>query len=151
MTPPVTIGERLRLVRGSMTQKAFATVVGVHENTVANAERRDAATQEYLLRLASARGINLHWLLTGEGTMRAAEADRADQTLLQEKLAVVLADALRLAYGSRYGQLPLETRARAVRAATTYLRAIGVNESDIPDQESLARLLKLTIEVMRAK
>lgn len=141
----MTLGERLRLVRGSETQKAFAAALGIHENTVANAERRDSATQDYLLRIAEVRQINLHWLLTGQGVMRL---DDPSGSLLQEKLSLALADALRSAYGARYASVPLETRARALRAGTTYLRAIGVAEDTIPDAEALARLLRLTIEVM---
>jgi transcriptional regulator with XRE-family HTH domain len=142
----MTLGERLKLVRGTASQKAFAAELGVHENTISNAERRNSATQEYLLKLATARGVNLHWLLTGQGPMRVAELDGS---LLQEKINLALADALRLAYGARYASLPLETRARALRAGATYLRAIGVTEDTLPSTEALAKLLRLTIEVMR--
>ena len=140
------LGERLRLVRGADTQKAFAAAMGVHENSVANAERRSSATQDYLLRIAEVRNINLHWLLTGQGAMRLEEPAGS---LLQEKIALALTDALRLAYGPRYASVPLETRARALRAGATYLRAIGVSEDTLPDTEALAKLIKLTIDVMR--
>jgi len=142
----MTLGERLRLVRGTATQKAFAAGLGVHENSVANAERRNSATQDYLLRIAEVHRINLHWLLTGHGTMRLEEAEGS---LLQEMLAVALTDALRAAYGNRYASLPLDTRARALRAASTYLRAIGITVDTLPDIESLAKLVKLTIDVMQ--
>ena len=142
----MNLGDRLRLVRGADTQKAFAAALGVHENSVANAERRSSATQDYLLRIAEVRNINLHWLLTGQGAMRLEEPAGS---LLQEKLSLALTDALRLAYGARYAAVPLETRARALRAGATYLRAIGVTEDTLPDTEALAKLLKLTIEVMR--
>ena len=109
----MTLGERLKLVRGATSQKAFAAELSIHENTVSNAERRNSATQEYLLKLAEARNINLHWLLTGHGPMRVGEADGS---LLQEKIHLALAEALRAAYGSRYASVPLDTRARALRA-----------------------------------
>jgi transcriptional regulator with XRE-family HTH domain len=140
------LGERLRLVRGADTQKAFAAAMGVHENSVANAERRSSATQDYLLRIAEVRNINLHWLLTGQGAMRLEEPAGS---LLQEKISLALTDALRLAYGARYASVPLDTRARALRAGATYLRAIGVSEDTLPDTEALAKLIKLTIDVMR--
>jgi transcriptional regulator with XRE-family HTH domain len=140
------LGERLRLVRGADTQKAFAAAMGVHENSVANAERRSSATQDYLLRIAEVRNINLHWLLTGQGAMRLEEPAGS---LLQEKISLALTDALRLAYGARYASVPLDTRARALRAGATYLRAIGVSEHTLPDTEALAKLIKLTIDVMR--
>lgn len=142
----MNLGERLRLVRGAETQKAFAVALGVHENTVANAERRSSATQDYLLRIAEVRNVNLHWLLTGQGSMRLEEPAGS---LLQEKISLALTDALRLAYGARYAAVSLETRARALRAGATYLRAIGVTEDTLPDTEALAKLVKLTIEVMR--
>jgi transcriptional regulator with XRE-family HTH domain len=142
----VTLGERLKLVRGATSQRAFAAELSIHENTVSNAERRNSATQEYLLKLAEARNINLHWLLTGHGPMRVGEADAS---LLQEKVHLALAEALRTAYGSRYAGVPLDTRARALRAGASYLRAIGVTEDTLPDADALAKLLRLTIDVMR--
>jgi transcriptional regulator with XRE-family HTH domain len=142
----MTLGERLKLVRGTTSQRAFAAELGVHENTVSNAERRDSATHEYLLTIGRARNINLHWLLTGHGAMRI---DEGDAGLLAEKISLALADALRSAYGTRYVNVPIDTRARALRAGAAYLRAIGVTEGTLPDTEALAKLLKLTIEVMR--
>mgnify|MGYP003594359173 CR=1 FL=1 len=142
----MTLGERLRLVRGTESQKVFAAALGVHENTVSNAERRNSATQEYLLRIADERNVNLHWLLTGRGTMRLEDPDGS---LLAEKLSLALTDALRAAYGARYAAVPLDTRARALRAGATYLRAIGVTEDTLPDTDSLAKLVRLTIDVMR--
>jgi len=142
----MTLSDRLKLVRGAVTQKAFASELGLHENTVSNAERRGSATHDYLLKIAAARNINLHWLLTGQGPMRLFDADAS---LLQETLGLALADALRVTLGSRYASVPLATRARAIRAGATYLRAIGVTEDTLPDTEALARLLKLTLDVMR--
>ena len=138
----MTLGERLKLVRGATSQRAFAAELGVHENSVSNAERRDSATQEYLLRIAETRNINLHWLLTGHGTMRMEEPEGS---LLAEKLALALTDALRVAYGARYAGVPLDTRARALRAGATYLRAIGVTEDTLPDTEALLEQLAARI------
>ena len=143
----MTLGERLKLVRGTASQKQFAAELSLHENTVANAERRNSATLDHMLRLATVRGVNLHWLLTGHGPMRFGDADGS---LLQEKLHLALAEALRAAYGPRYAALPLDTRARALRAGSTYLRAIGVTAESLPDPDALARLLRLTIEVMKS-
>jgi transcriptional regulator with XRE-family HTH domain len=130
----MTLGERLKLVRGTISQKAFAAELAIHENTVSNAERRNAATQGYLLKLAEARNINLHWLLTGHGPMRVGDSDAS---LLQEKIGLALADAVR-----RHAS-PSDAR------RGDYLRAIGVTEDSLPDTEALAKLLRLTVDVMR--
>ncbi len=45
--------------------------------------------------------------------------------------------------------MPLERRARALRAGASYLRAIGVTEDTLPNVEPPAKLRRLTIEVMR--
>ena len=141
-----TLGARLKLVRGNTSQRALAAELGVHENTVSNAERRDSATHDYLVRIAEARNVNLNWLLTGRGAMYLE--DRAGGPLLQEKLTLALADALRVLYGSKYNAVPLEARARLLRAGANYLRTIGVSEDAIPDTDSLVRFLKLTADVM---
>jgi hypothetical protein len=73
----------------------------------------------------------------------------SDASLLQEKICLALADALRAAYGARCATLPVETRARAMRAGANYLRAIGVTDRTLPDPDALAKLLRLTIDVMR--
>ena len=78
--------------------------------------------------------------------MRVGEADGS---LLQEKIHLALAEALRAAYGSRYASVPLDTRARALRAGASYLRAIGVTQDTLPDADALAKLVRLTIDVMR--
>ena len=142
----MTLGERLKLVRGTSSQRAFASELSLHENTVSNAERRNSATLEYLLRLAAVRDINLHWLLTGQGSMRIGETDGS---LLQEKIHLALAEALRATSGARYAAVPLDTRARALRAGATYLRAIGVTAETQPGPDALAKLLRLTNDVMR--
>lgn len=79
-------------------------------------------------------------MLTGQGPIRIGEADAS---LLAEKIGLALAD------GARYAALSLETRAHAMRAGASYLRAIGVTERTLPDTKALAKLLRLTIDIMR--
>lgn len=145
----MSLGSRLKLARGNTSQKAFAAELGVHENTVSNAERRDSAPQDYLVKIAQARNVNLNWLLTGRGVMFVDEATGG--SLLQEKLNIALVDALRALYGNKYNSVSLETRARVMRAGANYLRTIGVTEDAIPDTETLVRFLKLTADVMEQK
>ena len=104
----MSLGSRLKLARGNTSQKAFAAELGVHENTVSNAERRDSAPQDYLVKIAQARNVNLNWLLTGRGAMFVNEATGG--SLLQEKHNIALVDALRVLYGNKYNSVSLETR-----------------------------------------
>ena len=78
----MTLGEPAQARPRATSQKSFAAELGIHENSVSNAERRNSATHEYLLRIGRVRNINLHWLLTGQGAMRV---DEDDAGLLAEK------------------------------------------------------------------
>ena len=73
-TPENDIAERLRLWRKTaleLTQKEFAEATGVHLIAIRKYENRNSVpSSESLLAIAST-GIDLHWLLTGEGDMRA--------------------------------------------------------------------------------
>ena len=73
-TPENDIAERLRLWRKTaleLTQKEFAEATGVHLSAIRKYENRNSVpSSESLLAIAST-GIDLHWLLTGEGDMRA--------------------------------------------------------------------------------
>ncbi|MBK9348722.1 MAG: helix-turn-helix transcriptional regulator [Sulfuritalea sp.] len=75
-TPENDIAERLRLWRKTaleLTQKEFAEATGVHLSAIRKYENRNSVpSSESLLAIAST-GIDLHWLLTGEGDMRTGQ------------------------------------------------------------------------------
>jgi transcriptional regulator with XRE-family HTH domain len=66
--------ERLRLWRKGvleMSQEQFAEATGVHLSAIRKYEKRHSVpSTESLLAIAST-GVDIHWLLTGEGDMRA--------------------------------------------------------------------------------
>ena len=61
------IGARITRVRGQQSQAAFAKKLGVHKNTVGNYEREDRKPDADLLTALALIGVNIHWILTGEG------------------------------------------------------------------------------------
>jgi len=70
-----TLGERLRQVRSQLSQDEFATRLGVHKNTIGKYERGERQPEaEILSRLRSELGVDVNWLLTGEGEMRPGGA-----------------------------------------------------------------------------
>lgn len=75
-----TIGERIALIRGDMSQSAFAKKIGVvHKNTIGNYERGDRTPDAQFLSALVKTGIDANWLLTGEGSMMA-DADDGDKS-----------------------------------------------------------------------
>lgn len=67
-----TVSDRIRLVRGLLSQEQFATRLSVHKNTVGNYERGDREPDAaFCLAIREGFGVSIDWLLTGEGSMRA--------------------------------------------------------------------------------
>ena len=63
-----TIGDRIRYIRGSLTQPEFGEKLGVGRNNVYLWETNQNMPQaETLLRIYKEYGVNINWLLSGEG------------------------------------------------------------------------------------
>lgn len=66
------LGERMKLIRESigLSQKLFGDQLGIPQTTYANYESNKAKVPDEIKQsLASGFGINLHWLITGDGPM----------------------------------------------------------------------------------
>lgn len=81
-TPEDDIADRLKLWRKivmEMTQEQFAETTGVHLSAIRKYENRHSVpSSESLLSIAST-GVDLHWLLTGKGGMRAPTSSDDDE------------------------------------------------------------------------
>ncbi len=68
-----SIGRRLRRARGELTQPAFAAHLGVTKDTIGKYERGERRPEaEVLARMREVLGIDINWLLTGEGQPHTA-------------------------------------------------------------------------------
>ena len=63
--------ERLKMVRQAknLSQRAFGEILGVPQTTYANYESGKAVMPDELKKALAQMGINLHWLITGDGPM----------------------------------------------------------------------------------
>ncbi|MGD1832520.1 MAG: LexA family transcriptional regulator [Sphaerochaetaceae bacterium] len=63
--------ERLKKIRQykGMSQRAFGELLGIPQTTYANYESGKAIMPDELKKTLAKMGINLHWLITGEGPM----------------------------------------------------------------------------------
>jgi transcriptional regulator with XRE-family HTH domain len=65
---PETIGDRIRRVRGALSQDEFAAQLGISKSAVGKYERGERQPDSDALRsLRDVRGVDINWLLTGEG------------------------------------------------------------------------------------
>lgn len=136
------LGERLRTVRRKLNDPSrleFARLLGVTDKTLANHERGDSVPDASVLASYSARfGINLNWLITGEGEMFADPAKvPAKAVLVNEELMRKLAQIAIRVYdeanvGLRQDDIGLE-------AAVLYNELAGKadNMADIDEVEAL--------------
>ncbi len=59
--------DRIKYIRGDLTQKEFAKKIGVHFGTVRFFEQGHIPKGEMLLTLRRELNVNIDWLLTGNG------------------------------------------------------------------------------------
>jgi transcriptional regulator with XRE-family HTH domain len=68
------IGERLNIVRGGETKKAFAEKFGVHFNTYSSYESGDTVPDaKFIASICKEFSVSAEWLLFGEGPMYREE------------------------------------------------------------------------------
>lgn len=73
------LGERLKIVRGRISQKDFGTKFGVVPNTVRKYENDEGSPNtDFIMGVCEEFNINPLWLLTGEGPMRKDQATEND-------------------------------------------------------------------------
>ncbi len=73
----MSVGDRIKIIRGNLEQKEFAKKIGVHRNVLASWENnRGLPGGNSLLKIYKEFGANIHWLLSGEGEMYVDESNR---------------------------------------------------------------------------
>ena len=96
------IGERIKYIRGALTQPEFGKKLGVGRNNVYIWEsNKNTPLAEILLQIYKEYGVNINWLLSGEG----------EPYINKSKRSIVL--------GSRY--LKMETRLSALEKTVATL------------------------------
>lgn len=97
-----SLGERIKIARGELTQAEFAKRIGVHKNSLSRYERNaNKPDSEFIAVLRTKYGISESWLLFGEGSMkRRAPADDTRVCVDETELVMVPLVQARLAAGS---------------------------------------------------
>ncbi len=80
----MSIGNRLRIWRNSngWTQERIATLLSVHVGMIRKWEGEVSLPGSEALQRIGSTGVNLHWLLTGKGSMNAATMENTPQKSL---------------------------------------------------------------------
>ncbi len=72
---PGQVGQRIRMVRGRLTQTDFAKVLGVYkQNYISRYERGRVPSPELLIKIADHGRVSIDWLLTGKSAKKLPPA-----------------------------------------------------------------------------
>ncbi len=87
------IGRRLKEIRShfELNQSDFAAKLGLGQSTYAGYETEKRSVPDEIKEKISHIGINLHWLITGQGKMLLSDNNRA-VSIQTEKKEIVLSD-----------------------------------------------------------
>ncbi|MDM8214674.1 helix-turn-helix domain-containing protein [Desulfovibrio piger] len=76
------MGDRIRKIRGRMTQKEFSERIGITQRAVINYEISGRTPRRKIIKaICEQFGICEHWLLTGEGPMQSSRADKKGEDI----------------------------------------------------------------------
>lgn len=80
-----TLGKRIRLARGNASQDVFARRIQVSKGSLGFYERdENLPNSDVILKICSATGVTLDWLLLGQGPMMTTDASTTDTSAAQE-------------------------------------------------------------------
>lgn len=146
------LAQRFREMRGKLgfeRQEDFAKSLGRSRNSISAYERGQAAPDgETLMRLAQL-GVNIQWLLTGQGAMRAGDdslpaiAVAAGAAPLDEDLMAAIADGVAQTYKQEGARLSEGDKGRLIARIHNDL----VAAYDDPDERKIG--LKVALQQLR--
>lgn len=74
MNTPQTLGERLTLLRGVITQSEFSKAIGISQNSLCRYERNQRMPKASIInQVCKVTGASYEWLISGRGEMYAPE------------------------------------------------------------------------------
>lgn len=75
-----TLGERIRLARGNLSQETFSRALNISKGSLGFYERNEnLPNTEVVLKICSKTGVSLEWLLTGSGPMRPEDSELSEE------------------------------------------------------------------------
>lgn len=145
------LGERLRSVRRSLGDPArehFAQLIGISPKTLANHERGDSAPDANVLTAYRTKcGVDINWLVTGDGEMFSARAGGKEPALTDPELLERLSDRVS-AFFRELDQKPPPRR--IMRETINLYNALLKAVPDLEDREMVEAVLpRLELEFKR--
>lgn len=131
----VTLGKRLSDARKALklTQDVFCTLTGMPKSSLQKYEGSHSVPGTDALSMVAKAGINLHWLITGDGQMLVSEP-RAEGAKPNPAFAQINEDALIAAFvGMMQVAAPGETPKQTATKAIQFYKYLLDQEMITPD------------------
>ena len=145
------LAARLTQARGKNSRAAFGAALGVHPNTIGNYEHGREPPLSYLSAVADQTGVDLGWLITGDGDpMAAPSGTYTKSSLVPEAIQYSVGQAIREYYETRGAAPDLEEAARIMRAVVPYLVGSGITAKNMPKSKQLAAMIGVAAGMIRS-
>lgn len=142
--PKTELAQRLVSIRGDLTRAEFCAKLGISDSTYATYERGDRTPDTSLLaQLMDELGVDIHWLLTGNGAPARADSPAGQPELQRVSPAInpdlfrQVARILERAHARAQIRLPADARAEELARAYNLLLAKAEDPTDALELQSL--------------
>ncbi len=89
------LSDRIKQVRGDMSQDGFAAALGVNKATLGGYERGERIPKlDFAAKLSEKFNISIHWLLNGEGPMHRTSGEVTGEAVVSRQQASATSEAL---------------------------------------------------------
>ncbi len=93
-----TLGDRIKILRGSLTQRQFAEKIGIPATTLGNYEKNKSELNFATIDLFTKTfGINTDWLIFGRGPMHSSDTPISHQETITQPEATIFEPCVRCA------------------------------------------------------
>lgn len=138
------MGQRIKHVREShgIDQDAFGVAIGAARNTIYRWEKGLAYPPADVLFIVHEKyGINIHWLVTGEGSMKGEEIprDRQDAPALDTEVLQRVIVSIEQGIAKKDVVVEAERKAKII----TFIYELAVKTGQTADEEMVAKVLSL--------
>lgn len=85
-----TLGKRIKLARGTLSQEAFCALIGVSKGALGFYERDENLPKiDVISKICSETGVSLDWLVNGVGSMRPKTGEKEPKRALLKNIAFI--------------------------------------------------------------
>jgi len=140
----MSLGDRLKIIRGEIQQDEFAKYFNIHKNTYARYERNEAKPNtEFIKQLCLKFNVDVEWLIFGDKTVKIRTPNNIDISMLEE--AIVLVE---ISQANTPNPVKPEYKAKMIIDTYTYIKTKKNKKTYQDKKTGVIESLKIIDEVL---